>query len=100
MYHFNSHVISQYLQQRCGLSQQQLLEEMNKYYSQPCWELTLTKYAKVNGVKLKPLHPRPPVQPPKPVDRPKSASKFKSKPHKPTVTHKRRRVLHMPGNLG
>lgn len=90
MYRFNSHVQLQYLISRCGLSSEALQEEMNKYYTQPCWELHLTKYAKVTGVKLKPLHPRPPIA--AKVVR-KMNNKFKPRVSKPVVTIKRRRIF-------
>ena len=90
MYRFSSHVQLQYLISRCGLSSETLCEEMNKYYTQPCWELHLTKYAKVTGVKLKPLHPRPPIA--AKVVR-SINNKYKPVVAKPVVTIKRRRIF-------
>lgn len=88
MYHFSSHVQFQYLLQKCGMSQEALQKEMNEYYSQPAWELMLTKYSKVKAVKLKPLHPKPLIKP-LIEQRPRA----KKAVVKPKITVKRRRIF-------
>jgi hypothetical protein len=81
-------MIQQYLLSRSGKSQQQIIQEMNEFYDQACWDLQLTKYNKVKSAKLRENFPKPVVKQRKPRV---------VKPVKPKVVIKKRRTIsHIP----
>lgn len=83
---YSSHIQLQYLMKKYGISQKQLVKELNQYYGSGKYELIRTKTNKVVGLKKVNRLPLPASVEPK-LPQPKSPTK------QVKVIYKRKRVI-------
>ena len=92
---YTSHVMLQYLIQKCNVSMELLHKEMDGYYSQPHWNIKQTPNGRVTEISLLPGAPKPPL--PRKLNPPSKSPQrpwaTKNSQNTAKVTYKKRRVI-------